>query len=123
MSAPQRRSLRLTVPSSSPAASCILTAAITLSTDARLSAQVQRDQLGDAGRTLAAFDLDDQAIVDLQAVGRHVLGFRDCDESPQTRAGGHWREIADTVGAIVERILQSLEADDRADEHGCEAEG
>ena len=43
------------------------------------SAVVQRDQLGDAGGALAAFDFDHDAIVDPQAVGRDVLDFRDAE--------------------------------------------
>jgi hypothetical protein len=42
-----------------------------------ISAIVQRDQLGDAGGALAAFDFDHHAIVDPQAIGRDILYFRD----------------------------------------------
>ena len=55
-------------------------------------------------RALAAFDLDHEVIVDAQAVGRHVLGFGDGDAAAQPRAGRHRRQIADPVGAVVQRI-------------------
>ena len=34
------------------------------------------------GRALTAFDLDHHVIIDLQAIGRDVLGFRDADAPP-----------------------------------------
>jgi hypothetical protein len=46
------------------------------------SAVMQRDQFGDAGRTLAAFDFDHHVIVDPQAIWRDVLHFRDAGAAP-----------------------------------------
>jgi hypothetical protein len=48
----------------------------------RGSAIVEHDQLGDTGRTLAAFDFDDHVIADPQAVGRDVLYFRNAGPAP-----------------------------------------
>ena len=51
----------------------------------RLSALavVQTDHLRDAGRALAALDLDHDAIMDPQAVRRHILGFGDANLATQ----------------------------------------
>jgi hypothetical protein len=46
------------------------------------SAVVERNQLGDARRTLAAFDFDHHVIVDPQAIGRNVFHFRDAGAAP-----------------------------------------
>ena len=47
------------------------------------SAVVQGNELGDAGRSRPALDLDHHAIVDSQAVGRNVLGLGDADAASQ----------------------------------------
>src|ERR1700742_4233337 len=85
-------------------------------------AQVQRDQLCDTSRALAAFDLDQKAIVDAQAVGRHVLCLGDGGPPPQTGAGRDRREVADAVRAVVQRILQPLQPHHRSNEHRSKAE-
>ena len=54
----------------------------------RTSAVVERDQIGDAGRALTAFDFDDHAIVDPQAIGRDLLDFRDADATLMRESAG-----------------------------------
>jgi len=44
---------------------------------------VQADHLGGADRALAALDLDHHAIMDTQAVGRHVFGLGNTDAAAQ----------------------------------------
>ena len=85
---------------------------------------MQRDQLGDASRARAAFDLDRDAIGDPQPVGRRILGVRDPDAAAQPRTGRHRGEIADTVCPVVQGALQPADARDRANElrRQCERE-
>ena len=52
--------------------------------DAVASTIVQTDHLDDAGRALAALDLDHHAIMHPQTVGRYILGFGDADAAAQS---------------------------------------
>src|SRR5580692_2793776 len=83
---------------------------------------MQRDQLRNTGGALAAFDLNDEAIVGAQPVGWHVLRFGDDRASPQPGTGRDRQKVADAVRTIVQRVLQSLEAHDGSNEHGRQAE-
>src|SRR5579871_3017083 len=60
--------------------------------------------------------------MDPQTIRRNVLGFGDAGASSQARTGRNGREVADTVRAIVQRVLQAPEAHDRANEHRGETE-
>ena len=62
---------------------------------------VQGDQLGDAGRLFAAFDLDHEMVVHAQAIRRHVLRFRNRDAAAQFGARWHRRQISYPVRAVV----------------------
>jgi NAD(P)-dependent dehydrogenase (short-subunit alcohol dehydrogenase family) len=80
---------------------------------------MQRNQLGNTGRALAAFDLDHEMVVHAQPVGGNVLGFRNGDPAAQPRAGRDRREIADAIGAVVERVPQVLQPDHGPNEQWC----
>ena len=84
---------------------------------------MQRDELSDAGGVFAALDLDHHPVADAQAVRWNVFCFHNPRASPEARASGNGSEIANAVGAIIQRVLQTLEGHDGADEHRGKAEG
>src|SRR4051812_30831182 len=83
---------------------------------------VQGDQLGDAGRALAALDLDHEVIVHAQAVRGHVLRFGDSDTATQLRARRNRCQIPYPVRTVVQGIAQALQADHRSNEEWRERE-
>ena len=68
---------------------------------------MQGDQFGDAGRALAAFDLDHEMIVDAQAVRRHVLGFSDGDPAAELGPKGI-RVHAISPGPLATRAASGI---------------
>ena len=52
------------------------------------------DHLGNAGRALAALDLDRNLVRDPERIGGNVLGFHDAEAAAQARAGRHERQMA-----------------------------